>query len=214
MFPLVERLYEALFARYGEQRWWPSKSGAAWEIVAGAVLTQNCAWRNVEKALGNLASLGVDTPQRLLALPLGALREAIRPAGFFMQKSLYLQEAARFHIGHAAAFSTPCAAAELHARRARLLRVRGVGRETADSILLYAFNHPIFVIDAYTRRVAERHLRIPRAATLPYDALQAIFMRNLPNDTRLYNEYHALIVRQCKDTCRKQTCGCAWLQIL
>ena len=86
---LIHRLYETLFAHYGEQHWWPSKSGTWWEIVAGAILTQNCAWRNVEKALDNLAVLGVDTPQRLLALPLGTLQEAIRPAGFFKQKSVY-----------------------------------------------------------------------------------------------------------------------------
>lgn len=201
--------YNTLFARYGEQHWWPSKSGAQWEIVAGAILTQNCAWRNVERALENLSALGADTPRRLLALPIASLREAIRPAGFFMQKSVYLQEAARFFTRHAAEYSTPCAATELRARRERLLGVKGVGKETADSILLYVFNQPIFVIDAYTRRVATRHLGIPDAATLPYDALQAIFMDSLPPDIRVYNEYHALIVRLCKDSCRKHTCLCA-----
>ena len=206
--PLVHETYEALFAHYGEQHWWPSKSGAPWEIVAGAVLTQNCAWRNVEKALGNLSALGAATPRRLLALPPEALREAIRPAGFFTQKSAYLQNAARFFIAHAHGYSAPCPPAELRARRARLLGVKGIGRETADSILLYAFGHPVFVIDAYTRRVAERHLGIPQAAALPYDALQALFTDNLPSDARVYNEYHALIVRLCKELCRKRACAC------
>jgi endonuclease-3 related protein len=206
--PLIYDIYKTLFAHYGEQHWWPSKSGEPWEIVAGAVLTQNCAWRNVEKALDNLSALGVSTPHQLLALPPATLQTAIRPAGFFTQKSVYLQEAARFFIAHEAEFSRPCPAEELRARRMRLLGVRGVGRETADSILLYAFKQPVFVIDAYTRRFAERHLAIPHAATLPYDALQTIFTGNLPQEVRIYNEYHALIVRLCKDTCRKQSCAC------
>jgi len=206
--PLIGEAYQALFARYGEQHWWPSKRGARWEIAAGAVLTQNCAWRNVVLALDNLSALGVDTPQQLLALPLDALRAAIRPAGFFMQKSVYLQEVARFFIEHETEFASPCAAAELRARRARLLCVKGVGRETADSILLYAFGQPVFVIDAYTRRFAERHLCLSGAAAFPYDKIQAIFTDNLPQDTRIYNEYHALIVRLCKETCRKHACDC------
>ena len=206
---MIHRLYKILFAHYGEQHWWPSRNGSAWEIAMGAVLTQNCAWRNVEKALENLSALGVDTPRHLLALSLATLREAIRPAGFFMQKSVYLQNIAQFFVESSDAFSLPCSEADLRVRRNRLLSVKGVGRETADSILLYAFNQPIFVIDAYTRRVAERHLGIAHAATISYDTLQAIFMSGLPKDTRVYNEYHALIVRLCKDSCRKQSCCCA-----
>ena len=206
---LIFSLYKTLFAHYGEQHWWPSTSGTQWEIIAGAILTQNCAWRNVEKALDNLTALGVNAPQQLLALPLATLRTAIRPAGFFMQKSVYLQEVARFFIAHTTAFQYPCSEKELRTRRERLLSLKGVGRETADSILLYAFNQPVFVIDAYTRRVAERHLNIPDAATLPYDTFQKIFMDNLPHDTQTYNEYHALIVRLCKDSCLKQRCLCS-----
>jgi len=206
---LIHALYKTLFAYFGEQHWWPSKSGTQWEIIAGAILTQNCAWRNVEQALGNLSALDANTPQQLLALPLATLRKAIRPAGFFMQKSICLQEVARFFITHTTEYTFPCAEAELRTRRKQLLNIKGVGRETADSILLYAFNQPIFVIDAYTRRVAERHLDIPDAATLPYDVLQATFMKNLPNDTQIYNEYHALIVHLCKDFCQKQRCLCA-----
>ena len=206
---MIHALYKTLFAYFGEQHWWPSKSGTQWEIIAGAILTQNCAWRNVEQALGNLSALDANTPQQLLALPLATLRKAIRPAGFFMQKSICLQEVARFFITHTTEYTFPCAEAELRTRRKQLLNIKGVGRETADSILLYAFNQPIFVIDAYTRRVAERHLDIPDAATLPYDVLQATFMKNLPNDTQIYNEYHALIVHLCKDFCQKQRCLCA-----
>ena len=202
-------MYKTLFAYYGEQHWWPSKSGMQWEIVAGAILTQNCAWRNAEQALENLSEHGAETPQQLLALPLATLRKAIRPAGFFMQKSICLQEVAQFFIEHVKEYTFPCQPVELRARRKRLLSIKGVGKETADSILLYAFNQPIFVIDAYTRRVAERHLNILQAATLAYDILQKIFMKNLPNDTQLYNEYHALIVRLCKDFCLKQRCLCA-----
>jgi len=207
---LIFNLYKTLFAYFGEQHWWPSKSGTQWEIIAGAILTQNCAWRNVEQALENLAERNVNSPQQLLALPLATLRAAIRPAGFFMQKSICLQNVARFFVVHTAAFTFPCSSAdELRTRRKQLLDIKGVGKETADSILLYAFSQPIFVIDSYTRRVAERHLNIPDAATLPYDTLQTIFMRNLPKDTSLYNEYHALIVRLCKDFCQKKLCLCA-----
>ena len=206
---LIFNLYKTLFAYFGEQHWWPSKSGTQWEIIAGAILTQNCAWRNVEQALENLSELNVNTPQQLLALPLATLRKAIRPAGFFMQKSICLQEVARFFCVHTTEYTFPSTEAELRARRKQLLSIKGVGRETADSILLYAFYQPIFVIDAYTRRVAERHLNIPDAATLPYDTLQTTFMKNLPKDTQIYNEYHALIVRLCKDFCMKQHCLCS-----
>ncbi|NMA46195.1 MAG: hypothetical protein GX945_06500 [Lentisphaerae bacterium] len=206
-------LYERLYAHYGPQHWWPRRYGGNWEIVAGALLTQNCAWRNVERALANLYAAGVDSADAVLSTPLPALQELIRPAGFFRQKSAYLHSLAAFYLKHGEEYATACSAAELQRRRRELLALRGVGRETADSILLYAFTQPIFVIDAYTRRVSERHLGIADAVSRRYDDLQAQFMAALPKDTQLYNEYHALLVQFCKDSCLKKGCGalCATL---
>ena len=199
---LVQQLFDELFALYGPQHWWPCQSGTRWEIICGAILTQNTAWTNVEKAVKNLLAADVMSPESMLAMPDETLQELIRPAGFFKQKCSYLKAVARFILTHENEFEN---SDDVRALRKELLAVKGVGRETADSILLYAFNKPIFVIDAYTRRVAERHLHLD--GTLPYDVLQKIFMDALPCDTVLYNEYHALIVALCKESCRKSGCG-------
>ena len=184
----IPALFEALFAMYGEQHWWPSRSGSRWEIAAGAVLTQNTAWTNVEKALANLERAGWTTPEAILAAPEAALREVIRPAGFFMRKAVSLKNVAAFFRDRERAFLT---SRDLPALRRELLAIGGVG--------------PEFVIDAYTRRVAERHLNLNGA--LPYDDLQQLFMAALPPDPALYGEYHALILALCKDSCRKSACG-------
>lgn len=203
----IMALYERLYAHYGPQHWWPCRHGGRWEIVAGAVLTQNCAWCNVERALANLYAAGVDSAAAVLATPLPALQDLIRPAGFFQQKSAYLHSLAAFYLEHDVEYAAACSPVELRRRRRELLALRGVGQETADSILLYAFGQPIFVIDAYTRRVSERHLEIDDATRMHYDDLQALFMAAMPKDTRVYNEYHALLVQLCKDSCRKRGCG-------
>ena len=199
---MILRLFHALFDIYGEQHWWPCKSGRQWEIVAGAILVQNTAWGDVEKALANLEAAGWMSPERILATSDDELREAIRPAGFFMQKCAYLKAIAEFFIANEAEY---LASNDVPALRKRLLAVKGVGRETADDILLYAFKEPVFIIDAYTRRVAVRHLHLD--GKLPYDKLQKIFMDALPPDVELYGEYHALILALCKDSCRKAGCG-------
>lgn len=195
-------LFHSLFHIYGEQHWWPSKSGKRWEIVAGAILVQNTAWTNVEKALARLEAAGRMTPESILSAPEDELREIIRPAGFFQQKCRYLKAAADFFIVHEDAFLK---SNDISAMRQHLLRVKGIGRETADDILLYAFKKPVFIIDAYTRRVAARHLNLD--GTLPYEALQKQFMDELPPDVELYGEYHALILALCKDSCHKSGCG-------
>jgi len=202
---MIETAYHRLFELYGEQHWWPSRSGTRWEIVAGAVLTQNCAWRNVEKVLEQLDASGLNTPGKILNANMAVLREAIRSAGFFNQKSVYLRETAKFFIENETEYLKQCSTDELWKRRKRLLAVKGVGCETADSILLYAFDQPLFVIDAYTRRMAARHLGLD--SKIPYDRLQKIFMDNLLSDVQLYKEYHALIVKLCKESCLKKACG-------
>ena len=202
---MIRKLYEFLLAHYGAQHWWPCRSGRRWEIIAGAILTQNCAWRNVEQALRQLEPAGLAAPEAILSADRESLEQAIRPAGFFRQKSVYLREAAAFFPVREQDLSAPATPEDLHRKRELLLSCRGIGRETADSILLYAFDQPIFVIDAYTRRVAARHLGWD--GNLPYDELQARFTRALPRDVRIFNEYHALLVRHCKESCRKSGCG-------
>ena len=198
----IRKLFDVLLDYYGPQHWWPCQSGLRWEIIAGAILTQNTAWINVEKAIGNLFATDVMSPERVLATPDTELQELIRPAGFFTQKCAYLKAMAAFMLERESAFEQ---SVDVWALRKELLSVKGVGRETADSILLYAFNKPVFVIDAYTRRIAQRHLHLD--GTLQYDTLQKIFMDALPPDVVLYNEYHALIVALCKESCHKAACG-------
>ena len=196
------KLFDTLLTHYGPQDWWPCQTGARWEIITGAILTQNTAWTNVEKAIGNLLVAGVMSPERVLATPDTNLQELIRPAGFFTQKCAYLKAVAAFMLERESAFEQ---STDMWALRKELLSVKGVGRETADSILLYAFNKPIFVIDAYTRRIAQRHLHLD--GNSHYDTLQKIFMDALPSDVAIYNEYHALIVALCKESCHKSGCG-------
>ena len=198
----ILKLYECLFDHYGPQRWWPCRSGERWEVITGAILTQNTAWTNVEKAIENLLAEDIMSPQKVLEMSDDKLQELIRPAGFFKQKSAYLKAMAQFIIEQEVTFEK---SDDIWTLRKQLLAVKGVGRETADSILLYAFDKPIFVIDAYTRRVAERHLNLDGKAS--YDTLQKIFMDHLPHDAVLYNEYHALIVALCKESCKKSGCS-------
>ena len=204
----IRKLFDILFDYYGPQDWWPCQTGARWEIIVGAILTQNTAWTNVEKAIGNLLSAGVMSPESVLVTPDTELQELIRPAGFFTQKCAYLKAMAAFMLEREVEFEQ---SADVWALRKELLAVKGVGRETADSILLYAFEKPIFVIDAYTRRVAARHLGLD--GTLPYDILQKIFMDALLPDVAIFNEYHALIVALCKESCHKSGCGGVCLKI-
>lgn len=206
---MIRALFDTLFRIYGEQHWWPCKSGSRWEIVAGAILTQNTAWTNVEKALANLESADMMSAEKFLTVPNEELQELIRPAGFFTSKSKNLKSLAEFFLNHEQRFLH---SQDVWALREELLAQNGVGRETADSILLYAFSKPVFVIDAYTRRVAERHLGLD--GSVHYDILQKIFMDALPADTALYGEYHALILALCKESCKKKQCGNICNQLL
>lgn len=185
--------YASLLQLYGRQAWWPCRSGWRWEIVAGAILTQNCAWRNVERALEALSAAASMTPEAILTMPEEDLGMLIRPAGFWRQKATYLKSMAAFVLEHDATLAALSDQEETvrHWRR-RLLSVRGVGRETADDILLYAYGLPVFVIDAYTRRFCERELDVD--GSLSYDALQAMFQEALPRDIEVYRQYHALVV--------------------
>ena len=199
---LIPQYFESLYSRFGKQYWWPCQSGKNWEIITGAILTQNTAWSNVEKALSNLTSAGMDTAEKILQCPEEELQKYIAPAGFFRQKSLYLKIMAEFYLRKDALYRKNN---DIVSLRQELLSLKGVGRETADSILLYAYDKPIFVIDAYTRRFAFRHLGLEEK--MPYDDMQKIFMDNLEKKVSIFNEYHALIVLLCKESCLKKGCG-------
>jgi endonuclease-3 related protein len=189
-------IYRLLADRYGNLRWWPAKT--PYEVIVGAILTQNTAWGNVERAIANFE--GNLAPERLMSLNLEALIEIIRPAGFFNQKAIYLREVTswfgKYGFDVSAVRKLPLAQV-----RPELLSVRGVGNETADSILLYAFGFPSFVVDAYTMRLLSR---LPIDAGRGYEEVKAYFERELPRDAEIYNNFHALIVVNAKEHCRKK----------
>jgi endonuclease-3 related protein len=186
--------------------WWPADS--PFEVVVGAILTQNTAWRNVEYAIANLRAAEALTPKALCFLPRTALEELIRPAGFFRQKAERLQLFAVYLLEQKSGDLPGWLAGPLDQVRSELLLHKGIGSETADSILLYAGHRPTFVVDAYTRRIFTRLglLRGPES----YQQIRALFMDHLPPDALLFNEYHALIVQHAKTFCRKtpRCAGC------
>jgi len=205
--PPLQDYYDAMFAALGSQHWWPaSKSGGPFEVIVGAILTQSTAWTNVERAIANLRRERLLTPRAIERLSLARLARLVRPSGYFNQKARKLKAFVCFlrrEFGGSLArmFRTPTA--EL---RERLLAVHGIGQETADSILLYAGSHPVFVVDAYTKRVLTRHSLIGQKAG--YEEMRALFETNLPRDTQLYNEFHALLVNVGKNWCRPREPQC------
>ncbi len=192
----LRAVYRRLLTRYGPQHWWPART--PFEVIIGAVLTQNTSWTNVERAIANLEAAGALEPDALLALPEPRLAGLLRPSGYFNVKATRLRAVVAWYVaqgGYARLrrWATP------HLRRA-LLDLHGVGPETADDILLYAFGRPVFVIDAYTRRLLSR-LGLAEG-TEPYEGLRAACELALGADAPLFNEYHALIVRHAKAHCR------------
>jgi len=201
------RYFRALLRAYGPQHWWPARS--RFEIIVGAILTQNTAWTNVEKGIEALRSAGLLDPAVMARTPRARLASLLRPTGYFNQKAALLQRFLSFlerrHNGDLESLLA-LPVAEL---RRQLLDLSGIGPETADSIILYAAARPVFVIDAYTRRIFGRHGLV--TADDPYDRLQRQLHDALPSDAGLFNEYHALLVRVGKDNCRKgqpQCDGC------
>jgi endonuclease-3 related protein len=199
-------IYQRLLSFFGGQGWWPAET--PFEVIVGAILTQNTAWRNVEHAIANLKEAGVLTSEGLHRIPERRLARLIRPAGYYNVKAKRLKELSIFLNREYGGDIQRMFSEPLAPLRERILMVRGVGPETADSILLYAGEKPIFVIDAYTKRVLSRHDMITDGAS--YGDLQDLFMRNLPEDVTLYKEYHALFVRLAKTFCKtKPVCaGC------
>ena len=190
------RVYETLWETYGELDWWPANT--AYEVMVGAILTQNTAWTNVEKAIRNFK--GDLTPKRIQSLSLEELESLVRPAGFFRQKTLYLKNLTRWYAFYD--FDSEAVQKEpMDELRGELLDLKGIGPETADSILLYAFEFPTFVVDAYTKRLFSRY---PLEAGKTYREIKAYVEQRLPRDVKVYNRFHALIVHHAKAHCKKK----------
>ena len=196
----INRMYDLLEQAFGPQEWWPAKT--PFEVMVGAVLTQNTNWKNVEKAIGNLKANGLLSPHKLHELPHDELAELIRPAGYFNVKAKRLKNLIDFLFDETGGDLDALFALSVDDLRERLLAVSGVGRETCDSIVLYAAQKPTFVVDAYTHRVLLRHDLIDEDAD--YDEMKELFESNLPADVKVFNEFHALLVRVGKLYCKKR----------
>ena len=197
-------IYHRLYKAYGPQNWWPGET--RFEVIVGAILTQQVSWNAVERAIAALKDNGLMDPKALARAPVERIASLIRPTIYYNQKArklkAFLEFLERRHRGDLdELFALP-----LTKLREELLSVHGIGEETADSIILYAAGKPSFVVDAYTRRILARLGLI--AGNEPYDEIRTLFMENLPPDVRLYNEYHALLVRHGKERCRKRDPRC------
>jgi endonuclease III related protein len=194
----INLLYTILLDHYGPQGWWPGDTPL--EVAVGAILTQNTNWKNVALAIDRLKEAGLLTAPALHELPEAALADYIRPAGYYNIKARRLNNFLDFLFNRYDGSMAVMAAAPLDLLRPELLAVKGIGPETADSILLYGLEKPTFVVDAYTFRILSRHGLAPE--TISYEELQAIFMEVVPPETALYQEYHALLVQTGKEYCR------------
>ncbi len=201
-------IYHLMLERYGPQHWWPGET--PFEVMVGAILTQSAAWVNVEKAINNLKAARALSPAAIRQMPQDELANLIHSSGYFNAKVRKLKAMVQWLGDNFADDPDHMSAWDKIELRESLLSVHGIGEETADSIILYAANKPIFVIDAYTRRILERLGACPVPHTVAqghgrsYATFQSLFMDNLPLDTTMFNEYHALFVRHGKDTCRKK----------
>jgi endonuclease-3 related protein len=196
----IYNIYTLLLKEFGPQGWWPvagtyfPPKENRFEIILGAVLTQNTSWYNAATALESLRSRGLIDAKKIIGLSKHELALCIKPSGYYNQKADRLKKVCEFYLSQSQSGLVPS--------REKLLAIKGIGPETADSILLYAYHVPIFVVDAYTRRTFSRIGQIDEKNT--YSEIQDVFTRNLPRNEKLYNECHALIVKHGKDVCRKK----------
>jgi len=202
---MLTDVYRRLFDAFGPQYWWPGDSG--FEMMLGAMLTQNTSWQNVERAIANLRQADLLEPHALYDVPVEELEELIRPAGYFRVKARRLRSLLEFFLTRYDGSLEAMFRTSLPELRQQLLGVHGVGPETADSILLYAGGLPSFVVDAYTHRILARHGWIGFDAD--YEQIQDYIQGELPAEAPLYNEFHALLVRLGKDYCWKSKPKCA-----
>jgi len=199
----VRSVYSNLLAAYGRQGWWPADT--SFEVMVGAVLTQNTAWTNVERALGRLAERIDLSAESILSLDVEALADALRPAGYFNLKAQRLRAFCSFYV--ASGGLDALSRIETDRLRDQLLAVKGIGPETADDMLLYAFDRPVFVVDAYTRRLFSRLGQL--SGDEGYEGIRAAFEAVLGPDVALLKEYHALLVRHAKEACRSRHPRCS-----
>ena len=201
---ILLRIHAVLLESFGPQGWWPART--RWEVIWGAILTQNTAWRNAALALKNLRQARLLAWRRMRQAALSEVERLIRPAGFYRQKARTLQGFAQWiEQTHRGSLNSLFALGPAEART-QLLALNGIGRETADAILLYSGRQPVFVADAYTRRVLARHELIPAAAG--YDFAQHFLHQHLPHDQALFNEFHALLVEVAKRYCHRRAARC------
>jgi len=193
-------VFDALYSTYGPQYWWPGDS--PFEVIVGAILTQNTAWQSVANAIDNLKRQRLLDADALLDAEPETVKALIAPAGFFNVKYDRLRNVLEYLRSHDMDLER-FRHLPIDDLRAELLQVKGIGPETADSILLYGFGRPVFVVDAYTRRLFSR-LGYEWMDKAPYDQIQRFFMEKAPSYMGLYNEYHALIVAHCKETCKNK----------
>lgn len=196
----LKKTYNKLFSALGPQSWWPGDS--PFEVVVGAILTQNTAWINVEKAIENLKKAKVLSPKKMNDIKEKELAVLIRPAGYFNVKAKRIKYFLKHLFDRYGGRIDKIFLKDTDVLRTELLSINGIGPETADSILLYAGNHPVFVVDTYTKRILLRHHIINRDAD--YHKIQEIFMKSLSHDAKIFNEYHALIVNVGKNYCKSR----------
>jgi len=197
-------IYKRLYSFFGPQRWWPADS--PFEVMVGAILTQNTNWQNAEKAIANFKKNKLLNPRKLSSLPHKRLASLVVPAGYYNIKAKRLKNFLSFYFKFYQGELKKISLRDTQGLRQELLSVNGIGQETADSILLYALDKPVFVVDAYTRRILLRHRFIGEDAG--YAQIQNLFMENLRNSVKLFNEYHALLVRLGKEFCLKNKPRC------
>ncbi len=201
----LQAIYDKLFAFYGSQHWWPGDT--PFEIAVGAILTQNTSWANVEKAIHNLKKQGILSAKGIHQLAPKELASVIRPSGYFNIKAKRLRAFIDYLAENYGGSMAAMKKVKTEKLRQELLAINGIGQETADSILLYALDKPVFVIDAYTKRVLSRHGIIEMSVS--YDEHQQLFHQEFDEDVQLFNEYHALLVMVGKDYCKPEPkCDC------
>lgn len=193
------KIYRKLYSAYGPRNWWPGET--SFEVMVGAILTQNTSWRNVEKAIQKLKGKTVLNPEGIHRLKKSELARLIKSSGYYRIKTDRLKSFIDFLFKEYDGDLKRMKRERLDELREMLLSVKGVGPETADSILLYGLKKPIFVVDAYTKRILSRHGIISEKAS--YEEVQKLFMDHLPHDEKLFNEYHALLVHLGKTLCKK-----------
>lgn len=197
---ILHEIYQKMLSHFGAQHWWPAES--RFEVIVGTILTQNTSWTNVEKAIANLKRAKVLIPEKMALLSEEELAQLIKSSGYFNLKAKRLKNFIQLLINEYAGSVEKMGEEKTETLREKLLSVRGIGPETADSILLYTFERPIFVIDQYTYRLLSRHYLIAEESS--YEEMQEFMMRHLPANAAYYNEYHAQIVMIGKNFCRKK----------